>query len=243
MEFRLDFFFQIVMDLVFYAVNIAFFRVLYLHAPSLGGWSEPQTMVFVGMYLVVDAINMAVFSGNMWFFPMLVNRGDLDYYLVRPVSTLFFLSFRNFSVNSVVNLLFAAGILLWALRRLPDGLTVAQVLMVVPLLLFGALMHYLIQLAFTLPVFWTHSENGFRQVFHNLVRVSERPDRIFTGWARRIFVSVIPFCLITSLPARLLVEPWDGRVFLEMLMVFCGFWFLILWIWNRALRSYSSASS
>ena len=45
----------------------------------------------------------------MWWLPMLINRGDLDYYLVRPVSTLFFVSFRDFAANSFVNLVIATG--------------------------------------------------------------------------------------------------------------------------------------
>ena len=58
MEFRIDFFFRIVMDCVYYAVNLAFFKVLYLHTNSLGGWKETDTMVFVGTYLFVDAAGL-----------------------------------------------------------------------------------------------------------------------------------------------------------------------------------------
>ena len=45
---------------------------------------------------VADAIHMTVFSNNMWWFPIFINRGDLDYYLIRPVSSLFFLSLRDY---------------------------------------------------------------------------------------------------------------------------------------------------
>ena len=62
---------------------------------------------------------MTVFANNMWWLPIAVNRGDLDYYLVRPVSSLFFLSLREFAANSFLNLLLATGILVWALARYP----------------------------------------------------------------------------------------------------------------------------
>ena len=47
LEFRLDFFMRIVMDCVYYAVNLSFFRLLYLQVPTLGGLTEPQAMLFV----------------------------------------------------------------------------------------------------------------------------------------------------------------------------------------------------
>lgn len=61
-EFRFDFYMRIIMDVVYYAVAIAFFKIVLLHTPNLGGWTEPQTMVFVSAYCMVDAINMTLFS-------------------------------------------------------------------------------------------------------------------------------------------------------------------------------------
>jgi ABC-2 type transport system permease protein len=110
-EFRVDFWFRVVMDAFYYAVNIGFYRVLYVHTDLLAGWDERQVMVFVGSYLVVDGLNMTVFANNLWWLPINVNKGNLDYYLVRPVSPFFFLTLREFAANSFVNLLLALGVL------------------------------------------------------------------------------------------------------------------------------------
>ena len=103
MEFRLDFTFRIMMDVIYYVINIALFEILFLHTPLIAGWTNEQMMIFIGSFLLVDAINMTIFSTNMWWLPYYVNRGDLDYYLIRPVSPLFFLSLREFSANSFIN--------------------------------------------------------------------------------------------------------------------------------------------
>ena len=47
MEFRLNFFFRVVMDVVYYVVNLAFFTVIYQHTTLLGGWTLDQVYVFV----------------------------------------------------------------------------------------------------------------------------------------------------------------------------------------------------
>src|SRR5690606_31745219 len=93
LEFRVEFYLRIIMDIVYYAVNIAFFKTLFLHTPTLGGWNEKEVTIFVACYILVDALNMTFFANNAWQIPGLINKGDLDYYLLRPVSPLFFLSF------------------------------------------------------------------------------------------------------------------------------------------------------
>jgi ABC-2 type transport system permease protein len=40
MEFRLDFSFRILMDVIYYIVNIMLFKVLFLHTDLIGGWNE-----------------------------------------------------------------------------------------------------------------------------------------------------------------------------------------------------------
>jgi ABC-2 type transport system permease protein len=243
MAFRLDFYFRIVMDLIYYAVNLSLFKLLYLHTDSLGGWTEPQMMVFVSTYLVVDAISMTIFSNNLWWLPIFVNRGDLDYYLVRPVSSLFFVSLRDFAANSFVNLLMTFGIFAWALSRLPEPVAAWRLLLYSILVLNGAVLSYIMRMMVLIPVFWTHSARGFDQLYWSMSKIMERPDRIFTGWMRKVVIFVLPFGLMASFPARILVEGWDWSLMITLTLVSAAFFGLLVWFWGIGLRSYSSASS
>jgi ABC-2 type transport system permease protein len=243
MEFRLDFHFRIVMDVIYYAVNLAFFKVLYLHTNRLGGWTEPQAMLFVATYLVLDAISMTVFSNNMYWFPTLVNRGDLDYYLVRPVSSLFFLSLRDFAANSFVNFLMALGIFGWALSHYPDPIGPGRFILFIFLVLNGTFLHYILRMLVLIPVFWTQSARGFDQTYWSLTKFMERPDGLFTGWVRRLIIFVLPFALMASFPARYLFEGWNTSLMATLIGVTLVFFGILVGFWNLGLRSYSSASS
>ncbi len=242
-EFRVDFFFRIFMDLIYYGVNIVFYQVVFLQTPLLGGWTRDQSLIFLAGYLVVDALTMTIFSNNLWWFPVAVNRGDLDYYLVRPVSALFFLLLRDFAANSFLNLLFALGILTWALVRAHmemHGLDIAAYLL---LLALGAWLHALMHLLVVLPVFWTQSGSSLHGIFYNLVRFMERPDRIYTGWVRKLLVTALPFCLMASFPARMFLEGFAWRLMAHFALVVAGFTVMVLSLWKIGLRSYASASS
>jgi len=243
MEFRLDFFFRILMDVIYYIVNIAFFKVLYARTPMLAGWNERQTMLFVSIFLVIDAINMTVFSNNVWQMPTQINNGSLDYYLTRPVSSLFFLSLREFAANSFVNLLMTMAILVWALRLNMELVTPLNLLFLVPLIANGVFLYYLLNMVFIIPVFWTHSGRGFADLFHSFTRFLERPDRLFTGIMRLILTVVLPLSLIASFPARLFIDGFETGLFLHLTLVTACFAGFMTLFWRKGLASYSSASS
>ncbi len=243
LEFRIDFFFRILMDFLYYSVNIALYKILFLHTPTLAGWTEAQAMVFVGAYLFVDALNMTIFSNNLWWFPIFVNRGDLDYYLVRPISSLFFLSLRDFAANSFVNLLMALAILSWALSQYPGTFTLSQLFLFFLLLLNGTFLYYILHMLFLIPVFWTHSTRGFDRIFHGVSQIMERPDGIFVGWSRKIVTTLLPFALIASFPTRSLFEAFSWDILIHIFFITTLFFMILLFLWGFALRFYSSASS
>lgn len=242
-EFRFDFYMRVIMDIVYYVVQISFFKILLLHTPGIGGWNEPQMMIFVAGYCMVDALHMTLFSNNMWQFPTLVNRGDLDYYLVRPVSSLFFVSLRDFAANSFLNLLITLGIFAWAVARYPEPLSPAKIALFLGLILNGTLIFYCLNMLANMVVFFTQSSEGFGHMIWNMMKFGERPDRIYRGYLRRFVIFVMPFSLIASYPTRLLIEDFDWRILAHVLGVTAVLVAITFFTWSRALRSYSSASS
>jgi ABC-2 type transport system permease protein len=243
MEFRFDFFFRIFMDTLWYAHHLVFFWVIYRHIPLLGGWTLDQMIIFAGGVFFVDAVQMTLIANNMWMLPSYVNRGDLDYYLVRPVSPLFFVSLRDFAANSFVNLLMATGLLAWSLARYPGTLGAGAIAAYIALLLVGNLLHYSMQMIFMIPVFWLHTAGGLREIFWSLDRYRDRPNGIFSGWVRRVLVSLLPFSLIVSYPASLLFggRPWP--LVAHVAGVTAAAFLIMVWFWSRGVKAYASASS
>ena len=243
LEYRMDFWFRIVMDCMFYVVELIFFTILYQHTDMLGGWNYDQILIFVSGFLVIDAIHMTVFSNNMWWMPILVNKGDLDYYVVRPVASLLFLSLRDFAANSFLNLLIASGILCWSILRYPGELETINLIWFLFLIINGAFLHYILQMFFQIPVFWTHTNRGLVTAFFSATKLMERPDMIYSIWTRRILMTVFPALLVIALPSRILFEGPDPLLISWVLGVTACSFLGMRAFWNLALRHYSSASS
>jgi len=243
MEFRIDFFFRIGMDVIWNVVHLTFFTIIFGQIGLLAGFDRDQIYVFVGAMFVVDAMHMTVFSNNMWWLPILVNRGDLDYYLVRPVSSLFFMSLRDFAANSFVNLLIAFGVLGWALARYPHPLGAGALAGFAIMLGVGVFIQYAVHMLFLIPVFWLHSAHGLKEVYFSLSSLAGRPHRIFTGWVGRVVVSVLPFAFVVSYPVESLFRPVTPGLALHVGAIVVGAAAAVGVFWRLGVRSYASASS
>ena len=179
----------------------------------------------------------------MWWFPTYVNRGDLDYHLVRPVSPLFMLSLREFAANSFVNLLVACGILTWALARYPDPLGAGTVALFAGLILLGCFLNYVMGMAINIPVFWLHNADGVRTVYWSLGSTTGRPHRIYKGIVLKVLTTVLPFALVASYPVDSLFSGRPEATLLHMVAVAAAAFAFMVWFWRRGLRAYASASS
>lgn len=231
------------MDVIFYIVSILFYKIIYLHTKLLGHWDESQVMIFVGGYLLADAFYMTVFANNMWWFPFFVNKGDLDYYLTRPISSLFFLSVQNFAADSFMNLIMAIGVLVWALGVYPVHFSFSEIFIFVLLLANGAYITYLIKMILTIPVFWLHTDRGLNKVYLAIEHSKERPDSVFRGWMRKLLVFVIPFAVVASYPTRVLLDSDPRDYIIQLVCITLFFTFFMIGFWRIGLKNYSSASS
>lgn len=243
MEFRFDWWTRVVMDTIYYALHIGFFKIIYLHTATIAGWREDQAMVFIAIYLMIDALHMTTISGSIYMLGRYINSGAIDYYIIRPVSSVFFLTLRDFSGPSFVNFLMTAGILSWALLRFGEAFGALEVLLLIVSIALGFLIFYSLRVLWATHAFWTQSSLGTDNLFFSLCELSSRPDGIYQGLLRKALTTALPFALVASFPARVLFGPDRFSVLAHLAVVAALFFMLMLWVWGKAVRAYGSASS
>jgi ABC-2 type transport system permease protein len=243
MQFRFDFTLRIFMDIVFYIVNILFFKIIYLHIPMLAGFSEEQMMIFISSFLLLDAFVMTFLANNIWWLPIYINRGDLDYYLLRPVSTLFFLSLRDIAVNSFINLVMAFGILIYSFGNYHQPIPLVNCLYYGIFLFVGVILYYAVRMMFIIPVFWTHSARGWDDLFYGIEQTMQRPIDIFSGKFKRLLMTALPLGVIVSYPVKMLMTPDPLPLAIYMGSLVLIFYGIFIFFWKKGIENYSSASS
>jgi ABC-2 type transport system permease protein len=232
------------MDLFNYLLTIVYFKVLFMHSDSIGGFTEDQAMIFAATVIFSDAFIMTFLSDNLWWFPVYINRGDLDYYLARPVSPFFFLGLKEISVSSMSNLFLSLAFLIYQISSQIEFLTATGIVLFFIFFLNGVHLYFMMRLTMIIPVFWSPGGRGLDEVFWNMQLIGKRPDGIFKGVFRHFIVNFIPLAFISSYPVRILYGGFSNwEEILHVVVVTSLFTTFFFFLWRKALSSYSSASS
>ncbi len=243
LEFRLDFVFRFLMDTSFYIIDFLFFELIYNFTPILGGWQKEQLYLFIPTYLFIDAFRMTVVANSLWWLPKHINSGQIDYYLTKPVSSLFFLSFKDFDFSSLLNLFLTIFLFGYFFLTSTINFEVLNIALYFLFMINALIVIYLIQLSCLIPVFWTGSPRGFMELFHSLAYLWERPTQIFPYVLRRVFYSVIPLAMVATFPCQVLFGEYQVVDIVKSLFVTILIAFFVILFWKLGLKKYTSASS
>src|SRR5882672_8082988 len=118
--FKGNFLLWIVVELCWFALQLAFIGVLYLHTDSIGSWTKWQVVLLVGASHFIQQIYQAFFLVNCINLSELVRSGKLDFLLMLPVNTRFVVSLRQVDLGAFVNAGSAIAVMAYAAHRLPD---------------------------------------------------------------------------------------------------------------------------
>ena len=77
-------------------------------------FSRDAVVIFLIITYLTDSVFVFFFGENTFQVNKMVVRGDLDLLLLKPVNSLFFISFRYVATYSLVSMLLLSGILIYA---------------------------------------------------------------------------------------------------------------------------------
>src|SRR6476620_12637197 len=102
--YRTNFLTAVTVDIVWMGIEICLFTVLYANVSTLAGWTKEQVYFFLGIFFSSDALFTIFFQRNFWNFSDLVNKGELDILLTKPVHPLFLALTRWINLTAIFNL-------------------------------------------------------------------------------------------------------------------------------------------
>lgn len=245
MQFKLNFLLWIVVELLWFALQLAFMAVLYAHTDSIGGWSKWQVILLVGCANFVQQIFTAIFLTNLTDLSELIRTGRLDFLLLLPVNTRFLVSLRKVDLGAYLNATVALAVMVYALRQLhyvPGALQIAGFF---AMCLAGLLIHYSLMFLLASIAFWTVRAQGIVFGYYNLFNIARLPDSAFPrGAFKAVFTFVLPMLLVSNIPVKVLADklssPWE----MALLVGMAGACYAASEVvWRLAMRRYTSASS
>src|SRR3954447_19659679 len=244
MSFKANFLLWIVVELLWFALQLSFIAVIYAHTDHIGDWTKWQVVLLMGTAHFIQQIFQAFFLTNCTQLSELIRTGKLDFMLLLPVNTRFMLSLRQVDLGGFVNAGSAVGVMIYALKQLHLVPSVLDIVGFTFLALTGVFVHYSLMFLLATISFYTVRAQGIVWGYYSLFNIARLPDSAFRGLFKMIFTFALPMLLVANVPARLLAQK-VGSPF-DMLLLF-GMALVCLAVselgWRYSLKHYTSASS
>ena len=244
MGFKVNFVLWIVVELLWFSLQLAFMAVIYQHTDSIGDWTKWEVVLLIGASHFIQQIFQALFLTNVTQLSEYVRTGRLDFMLLFPVNTRFIVSLRQVDLGGFVNALFALVVMVYALKQM--GMVPGLLPVVGFLLLAGAgvLIHYSLMFLLASTCFWTVRAQGIVWGYYSLFNIARMPDAALRGVFKVVFTFVVPMLLVANVPARLLVDKLGSPMQMLLLVGMCLACQALAELgWRFSLRHYTSASS
>ncbi len=244
MSFKSNFLLWIVVELLWFGLQLSFISVLYLHTDNIGTWTKWQVVMLIGASQFIQQVFQAFFLTNCTNLSELIRTGKLDFLLLLPVNTRFVVSLRQVDLGSFVNASSATAVMAYAARQLHLVPTPIQILGFVALCATGIAIHYSLMFLLASISFWTVRAQGIVWGYYNLFNIARMPDEAFRGLFKAVFTFALPMLLVSNVPARLLADKLSSPRPVMLLLAMSVICFCVSeWGWRASIRRYTSASS
>lgn len=241
LEYRLNFFLAAISSLGNFSGSLFSLFLFYRTGYSFEGWPWEAALLVVGIFTLLEGFSATLLSPNLNRIVTHVQTGTLDFVLLKPISSQFWLSTRSFSLWGLPDFLLGLGLVAYAGQRLE--LPLQGYLLTLPILLCSFLILYSLWFALGATSIWFVKVYNVTEVLRGLVAAGRFPMAAYPAAYRFFFTFIVPVAFLTTVPAQTLrgeIELpwlWAAALLAAILMVAAN------QFWRFALRFYTSASS
>ncbi len=262
MSYRVNFLIECVSSISWALMNIGFYWIVFRHTRMIGhetGWGEAEFFVFLATTWFINSLVQTFFMPNAEEFSELIRTGNLDFALLKPIDTQFLISFRRMDWSSLSNMITAGGLMAISVMRLtsrpeqPLIIGPVTVVLYVFYVVCGVAILYSVMIVLSSTSIWLGRNQSLYDFWFYITNFSRYPMEIYyRGWGKGlwfVFTFLVPVLVVVNVPARILARPLVPRAWWEWplagfaVVATLGCLAVSRWVFQRALKSYRSASS
>ncbi len=241
MEYRINFLLAIITTIGNLCGSIFGLFLFYRTGYTFHGWQWQEALIVLGVFTVLQGVSATFLVPNLNRIVDHVQQGTLDFVLLKPISSQFWLSTRTVSLWGLSDLLF--GLIIIAYAGIQLGLTPINYLFGVLPLLFAIIGLYSLWFMLGSTSIWFVKTYNITEVLRGLLEAGRYPIVAYPTGYRVFFTFVVPVAFLTTVPAQAMLGRGEmiwivTSGFLAVTLLFASIGF-----WRFALRFYTSASS
>ncbi|HEY9736294.1 MAG TPA: ABC transporter permease [Trichocoleus sp.] len=241
LEYRLNFLVAALSSLGSLAGSIFSLFLFYRTGYEFQGWSWAEALMVLGVFTWLQGFSSTFLVPNLNKIVTQVQEGTLDFVLLKPISSQFWLSTRILSPWGLPDLAFGLLIMGYAGSQL--GLRPVNYLLGIPPLLFGAAILYSLWFMLGATSIWFVKIYNVTEVLRGLLDAGRYPIVAYPAAYRIFFTFIIPVAFLTTVPAQAMLSRSNGLWLLGAALLALVLFQASRRFWSFALRFYTSASS
>ena len=241
LEYRLNFLIATFTSLANLVGSIFGLFLFYRTGYTFQGWSWEEATIVLGLFTLLQGFSATFLVPNLNRIVEQVEQGTLDFVLLKPISSQFWLSTRTVSPWGLPDLFF--GIILIAYAGSQLGLKLTDYLASLIPLSFGFVILYSLWFVLGATSIWFVKVYNVTEVLRGLLEAGRYPMVAYPAVYRFFFTFIVPVAFLTTVPANAMLGRGEFTwMFAAGILAVILFIFSVLF-WRFALRFYTSASS
>lgn len=242
-QWRLSFFLDMLVTAIWMGIYVLFWRILLVNFLSVGGWTFPSLVIFVGFQELTYGINAGLFSGAMRFW-VYINTGRLDVALARPMDARLSAILLNIDPWQLIRsgLMFTLFTALAVKLGLPFN--PPAILAAIILSFFAAIAKTLLALTINYIAFWWGNVDFLHELIGTLDHFTGIPMTMLPNILQLLFTLGIPLMFAVTFPTLFIsgkVSWNDFGLPLVGLGISLSFWVACQeYLWRKGLKAYES---
>jgi len=244
MEYRFNFIGNLAMETGYLLVKLSYVVVVYRSGVTINGLTPDEILLFIGTFVTLTAVYAGLFMLNNFSLRGLIKEGDLDLLLTRPVSVQFMATLRRADLT-IFSVDFIAGLVMVSIAwgRLSIPVTLLNVGGYAAFLGISAIVGYCLFLLPQILSFWLMNTSAIAEITDSFWDFNNMPMDIYNRWIQMVGVFILPIFVITNFPPMFVLGKMPPVYLAWAVLAPILLLTAVRLLWQRGLRSYSSASS
>ena len=243
LEYQINFFITSMAMIGTLVGSVFTLSLFYSQGNLLGGWTWEQALVIQGVYTLLDGVT------NTWLRPNLteivnhVREGTLDFVLLKPIDSQFWVSLRTLSPAGIPEMILGFSLIFWATAKSGAGISFQTLFCGGLMICTGVIILYSIWFLIAATSIWFVKTWNATEVLRAVLSAGRFPINAYPNTLKIIFTFIIPITFLTTVPAETMLNNIKISFIVSGILIAIVFYSLSRAFWKYALKYYTSASS
>lgn len=215
--------------------------LIYTNSSGIPGWSFEEFLLFQGTFIFVIGLSHFLLMMIPVHVIDNVREGTFDKILIKPYNPLMYLSFTSIDLEGLAEVFGGLFLIIYSFIKLDLNLFSLNTIFYIFLILMAFVFLYGCFILMSSLAFLFVKSFGLFDLFFKIMDVARYPINIYEGGMRFLFTFIIPIGIVSFYPASVLLKELSVISVGSVLVIILLFLVFSIWMWNKAIRKYTSA--